>query len=462
MVKSVAAHVRGRLQAGRVEHEGVPLIPPFEIFGVTPPFYVGSALVGAVATYPTGGSLLRNRRRSIARLGVPLLIALSGALWISPTASPQAGTRMTVNRWLSPRPAPETPGFLHADGGHILDENNQPVRLTGLNWFGLETTNYCPHGLWVRSMTLFLDQIRGLGYNCLRVPYCNQMFDPGSVPNGIDFHQDPDLMGKSGVEILDLLVQRAGERGMKIILDRHRPDSGGQSALWYTPQYSEARWISDWVALAKRYKANPTVIGCDLHNEPHNPATWGDGNAMTDWRLAAERAGSAILAVNPNLLIIVEGIEQAGGASYWWGGNLRNARTNPVRLRYSDQLVYSIHDYPASVHDQSWFHDPTYPANLAPLWDVTWGYLIKNQVAPVLIGEFGTKNVTEVDQKWFHTLAGYIMHTGASFTYWSWNPNSGDTGGILNDDWKTIHRDKQKVLQPLLAPQFPPFGDTFW
>lgn len=51
------------------------------------------------------------------------------------------------------------------------------------------------------------------------------------------------------------------------------------------------------------------MIGADLHNEPHGAATWGSGNTNTDWRLAAERCGNAILSVNTNWLIIVEGIE---------------------------------------------------------------------------------------------------------------------------------------------------------
>jgi endoglucanase len=261
-------------------------------------------------------------------------------------------------------------------------------------------------------------------------------------------------VGKTGLQIMDLLVQKAGARGMKIILDRHRPDAGGQSELWYTVQYPEQRWIDDWVMLAKRYRDNPAVIGFDLHNEPHGSATWGDGNLATDWRLAAQRCGNRILAENPNLLIIVEGIEAAGGRYYWWGGNLKNAAAKPVMLNVANQLVYSAHDYPTSVYNQPWFSDPAYPANLRPLWDEFWGHLIKNNVAPVLLGEFGTFYQSTVDRQWFDNLASYLNDTGASFTYWSWNPNSGDTGGILKDDWRTVQTEKQAVLQPLLAPLF--------
>jgi endoglucanase len=343
-------------------------------------------------------------------------------------------------------------GWLQTHGSKIVDDHGNEVRLTGLSWFGLETANYAPHGLWSRSMGSMLDQIARLGYNSIRVPFSSQLFDPGSTPNSIDYNQNPDLQGLDGLHILDKLVDGARARGLRIVLDRHRPDSGAQSPLWYTSAYPEQRWIDDWTMLAHRYAGDATVVGVDLHNEPHDPATWGDGNLQTDWRLAAERAGNAVLAANPKLLIIVEGIQSAGGSTYWWGGNLANAGTAPVRLSQPAQLVYSAHDYPASVFDQTWFQDSTYPANLPGVWDQHWGYLVKQGIAPVWIGEFGTRDATPSDSEWFAAMATYIGQNRMNFSYWSWNPDSGDTGGILQDDWQTVNTNKQQVLQPLLAP----------
>jgi aryl-phospho-beta-D-glucosidase BglC (GH1 family) len=344
-------------------------------------------------------------------------------------------------------------GFFHTSGGDVVDSTGKVVRLTGLSWFGLETPNYTLHGLWqARDIASYLDQIKSLGYNVIRVPYSNQLFDAGSTPNGINFSANPDLVGLDGLHILDRLVAEAGKRDLRLILDRHRPDSGAQSELWYTAQYSEARWISDWVMLATRYQGNSTVIGADLHNEPHGAATWGDGNMSTDWRLAAERAGNAILAVNSDWLIIVEGIEKAGSTSYWWGGNLTAAGQSPVRLNVPNRLVYSPHDYPASVFAQTWFSDPSYPANLAGVWDQYWGYLAKQKIAPIWIGEFGTLDQTTSDQQWLAAMVGYIKGANLSFSYWCWNPDSGDTGGILQDDWQTVNSNKQAALQPILAP----------
>src|SRR5215210_1193697 len=124
--------------------------------------------------------------------------------------------------------------YLHTQGREIVDSNNRVVRLTGVNWFGLETANFAPHGLWTRSMGSMLDQIRDLGYNTIRVPFSSQLFDPGSNPNSIDYSQNQDLVGLTGPQILDKLVAGARARGLKIILDRHRPDANAQSELWYT------------------------------------------------------------------------------------------------------------------------------------------------------------------------------------------------------------------------------------
>ncbi|WP_021597583.1 glycoside hydrolase family 5 protein [Actinomadura welshii] len=362
--------------------------------------------------------------------------------------------------------APETAraaagtGYWQTSGRQLLDAEGRPVRMTGINWFGAETSNYTPHGLWSRGYTDMLDQIKGLGYNTLRLPYSSQLFDPGSTPNSIDYTKNPDLRGLDGLAILDKIVDYAGRIGLKVVLDRHRPDSGGQSALWYTAAYPESRWISDWTMLARHYAGDTTVIGADLHNEPHSPACWGCGDQARDWRLAAERAGNAILAANPNWLIIVEGVNDHEGDNYWWGGNLQGAARDPVRLDVPNRLVYSAHDYATSVYPQPWFDDPSFPSNMAGIWDKNWGHLYKNDVAPVLLGEFGTTLRDPRDQTWLRTLMAYLGEGtgGISFTYWSWNPNSGDTGGILNDDWTTVNTAKQAYLAPYLLGAGDPEG----
>ncbi len=198
-------------------------------------------------------------------------------------------------------------GYLHTDGATIVDASGKAVRLAGVSWFGFETSTVVPHGLDLHPISFYLDKVREMGFNFIRLPFASEMFDPLSIPAWADFN--PELKGFTPLQIMDKIIAGARERGLRVLLDRHRPDSTGQSPLWYTEWYSEKRWIDEWKMLAARYKGDPTVFGVDLHNEPHGAASWGTGDSETDWRLAAQRAGNAVLSVNPDLLIVVEGIE---------------------------------------------------------------------------------------------------------------------------------------------------------
>ncbi|HMA96670.1 MAG TPA: glycoside hydrolase family 5 protein, partial [Polyangiaceae bacterium] len=364
--------------------------------------------------------------------------------------------------------APSASGFLHVSGSQLLDDLGHSARLTGVNWFGFETSNLSPHGLWARDYRSMLKQIHDLGFNSVRIPWCNAMLRPdakassvntyGADPyDGVDPMNEP-LLGKTPLEMMDLVIEAAGELNLKIILDNHsrKPDGYMEEKVWYSEVVSEAQWIADWVFLAEHYRGNRTVVGFDLDNEPHGNATWAAGSADTDWNAAAERCGNAILAVNSDALIIVEGVEKVGTDGYWWGGNLSAARSKPIVLAKPEKLVYSAHEYGPEVFDQPWFADANFPSNLASIWNSHFGFLMKENLGHVLIGEIGIKDRSAASGRagvWFDAFLKYMGST-YSWSFWCWNPNSGDTEGLLGYDWLTPKDWKLDALKPYLAPQF--------
>ncbi|MYS90267.1 MULTISPECIES: cellulase family glycosylhydrolase [Streptomyces] len=387
--------------------------------------------------------MFRTLRRALC-VAAALLLPLAGTQSAHADVDAQAGA-----------------GYWHTSGRQILDAAGQPVRIAGINWFGFETDIHVVHGLWTRDYKSMIDQMKSLGYNTIRMPYSDDILKPGTMPDSINHDgKNTDLRGLTSLQVLDRIVAYAGQAGLKIVLDRHRPDAAGQSALWYTASVPESTWITNLKSLAARYKGNPTVVGIDLHNEPHDPACWGCGDTTRDWRLAAQRAGNAVLSVNPELLIMVEGVQSFNGANGWWGGNLMGVAQYPVQLDVPNRLVYSAHDYATSVAQQSWFSDPSFPANMPGIWDKYWGYIFKQDIAPVWLGEFGTTLQPAVDQKWLSALVTYLRSTSAygadsfHWTFWTWNPNSGDTGGILKDDWQTVDTAKDGYLKAIKAPGF--------
>jgi endoglucanase len=369
---------------------------------------------------------------------------------------------------------------LSTSGANIVDAKGKAVLLRGVNWFGIETETHVPHGLWSRDYKDMLSQMRQMGYNLIRLPYSVESLRQTDI-SGIDYKigSNQELQGKTPLEVMDAVIAEAERQGIFILLDSHclrhqnskTPNDKCIPELWYGDGFTEADWIDTWKMLATRYKNQANVIGADLKNEPHGRASWGTNNIATDWRLAAERCGNAILAINPNWLMVVEGVEKNVPGQklkiHWWGGNLEGVRRFPVRLSRRNKLVYSPHEYGPGVTNQPWFSERSFPKNLLQRWEIGFNYIARKRIAPVLIGEFGGRQTDTVSKEgiWQNKLVRFIAANKLSFAYWSWNPNSGDTGGILLDDWQNVDLPKQQMLSQVLtgiafAPS-PPVGIAF-
>jgi endoglucanase len=369
--------------------------------------------------------------------------------------------------------SPASATFLHRQGNKLFDADGKEVRLTGVNWFGFETSNLAPHGLWTRDWLGVLIQVKEMGFNCIRIPYCDKMLEPGAEAKSIStFGNDTyrgatngainqELLGKTPLEILDIIIGGCKQLGIKVILDNHsrNPDGYIEEKVWATASVSEEKWIANWVMMAKRYKGNNTVVAFDLENEPHGTAAeggaeWGTGVAGKDWKQAAEKCGNAILAENPDALIVVEGVQQVGAETYWWGGNLTGVKAFPIVLSKPEKLVYSPHEYGPEVFAQKWFTAAEFPGNLPGIWDKFFGYLHKGGQSHLLVGEFGIRDAASAEGKagvWFDEFLKY-MGKDYSWTFWCLNPNSGDTGGLLTSDWVTPEQWKLDKLKPYMAP----------
>lgn len=383
-------------------------------------------------------------------------------------------------------------GNWHTSGNQILDANGKEVRMAGINWYGFETPDYLVHGLWAQDYHTVLNTIKSLGYNVIRIPFSNEMVESDPVPTNYTDYADggpvnTQLVGQTALQDLDTIVSYAGSIGLRVILDNHRSEAGESneaSGLWYTSAYPQANWVADWQTMATRYSAsqftyngNPTVIGMDLRNEPHLSGTGSDtgscwtGDTATggcpttltaqNWPVAAEAAGNAILAINPKLLIFVEGNDCYSGVCGWQGGNLIGVASHPVTLSTANQLVYSAHDYGPNLFQQAWFNSSTTPASLDAVWNQYWGYISAAGTAPVWLGEFGTDNTsTDIENtaagsqgQWFESLVAYLGNNSKiNWTYWALNGE--DTYDLLDGNYDATPVSSLKQSE-LASIQFP-------
>jgi len=383
-------------------------------------------------------------------------------------------------------------GYWHTSGSKILDSNGDEVRIAGINWYGFETPDHLVHGLWAQDYHTVLNTIKSLGYNVIRIPFSNEMVETNPVPTNYTTYADGGpvnqaLYGQTALADLDTIVSYAGSIGLRVILDNHRSEAGESNeanGLWYTSAYPQSNWIADWQTMATRYSAskftfsgNPTVIGFDLRNEPHligsgsttgscwtgDTATNGCPSSLTsqNWPVAAEAAGNAVLAINPKLLIFVEGNDCYSGVCGWQGGNLIGVASHPVVLNTPNQLVYSAHDYGPNLFQQAWFNSSTTSASLDATWNKYWGYINADGSAPVWLGEFGTDNTSsDIEStapgsqgQWFESLIGYLQNNPSiNWTYWALNGE--DTYALLdgNYDATPLSALKQSQLESIQFP----------
>ncbi|MBN2735860.1 MAG: cellulase family glycosylhydrolase [Spirochaetales bacterium] len=383
--------------------------------------------------------------------------------------------------------------WLHTNGNQILDKDNNPVWLTGINWFGFNCTERVAHGLYANSLSDMLDICAYRGFNIIRLPFSTEllyewMSGNPKMPQSVNYSVNPGLEGLNSLELFDVLVDEAKARGIKLLIDVHSAmadNSGHVYPLWYDGSFDTSIFMKTWEWFAQRYKNEDTIIAYDLENEPHGGegnaagyAKWDNSNDVNNWKKAAQDTALKILAINPNVLILVEGVEvyrdpttphikQKIDPGYdpstdyltdielhhgWWGGNLMGVKDYPINLgAHQDQLVYSPHDYGPSVYNQPWFEMGQGLSwnQMNVVWDHFWLFIHNQKTAPLLIGEWGG-HMVEPNITWLKLLRRLLIEQKIHHTFWCLNPNSGDTGGILDYAFKGVDEVKYALLEEAL------------
>lgn len=372
-----------------------------------------------------------------------------------------------------------TADWLYTDGSKIFDKDGKQVWLTGVNWFGYNTGTNIFDGVWACELDSTIAEIANRGFNLLRVPISSELlldWEKGVYPEPCyNDYVNPNLAGMNSLEIFDHVISECKKNGIKIMMDIHCATNAAAHyyPVWFTSDLSEKQYLESLRWLANRYADDDTIIAIDLKNEPHGKANdtvraiWNDSEDQYNWKYVATKAANVVLKENPNLLIVVEGIEiypmdlknnsdfhSTNFKEYygtWWGGNLRGVKDFPIDLgRYQNKLVYSPHDYGPSVFMQDWFQGSyTMDSLYKDCWHDNWFYIQEENIAPLLIGEWGGF-MTEPNLTWMTYLRDFIIKNKINHTFWCFNANSGDTGGLVLHDFTTWDEEKYAFVKKAL------------
>ncbi len=405
----------------------------------------------------------------------------------STTASTTSSGNTSSDPVSNPDPARNTEGvagddWLTTEGSHIVDMNGTEVWLTGCNWFGYNTGTNIFDGVWNCNLKDTLKSIADHGFNVLRVPMSAELllqWENGEYPRAnYNNAYNEELNSMNSLEIFDYVLSLCEQNGMKIIIDIHcaKTDAAGHNhPVWYNGNITEDDFVEALSWCADRYKNNDTIIGYDLKNEPHGKASetphaiWNDSDSPDNWKKVAERAGNAVLDANPHALIIIEGIQiypkdiktnnfvstndDDDYYNTWWGANLMAVKDYPIDFgspERNKQIIYSPHDYGPRVYEQPWFQGGfTYESLMKDAWYDYWLYIQEEGIAPIFVGEWG--GFMEGDNlKWMEYFRQLIAEKHLHHTFWCFNANSGDTGGLVKDDFKTWDEEKYNFVKEVL------------
>ncbi|HKE95949.1 MAG TPA: cellulase family glycosylhydrolase [Povalibacter sp.] len=361
-------------------------------------------------------------------------------------------------------------GYTTANG-RIYDASGAEVQVRGISHHGFNSTILQPQFLWAMGWKEQIAQIKSLGFNAVRVPFVPDTLystTPVDQLSYVDPARNPELIGKTPLQVLDLWMAEANRVGLYILLDFHSVSMQRQYPTWFVSNsadfglvynhqaYTAAQWTRDLAFVAKRYAGLKYFFGIDVYNEPNGDVRWVASDTRYSWKAAAESASSAILAANPNLLVFVQGIAgnfdgvERADIPVNWGEDLQPQAYLPLNIPYN-KLVLSPHTYGPDVYNKASFSSTQFPANLAADWDALFGQF--SLTYPVVPGEWGghygngaggAKDVT-----WQNAFVDYLLKKGIrNGFYWCYTPNSGDTGGILDDNLN-VRQDKMTLLKRL-------------
>lgn len=320
-------------------------------------------------------------------------------------------------------------------GGSLWYNKTTPFYLRGVNWFGYETECHIVHGLWINTMDSYFQILSDtIKMNALRIPFSFETIANWENPPKSDcVTANPWLQTLSIRDSLHILFQKATDHHMAILLDFHTIEDKITDYLVSDTVTLEQTFFM-WEKIVREFHIYDNFMGIDLKNEPHGSITWNE------WGAYVSRVIKYVHGTFPQFrgFFFVEGVQDFTTKSVW-GGSFTGLQQNMIHVIPHRQIVFSPHIYGNSIRGDIANNDTD------DLFDYWFGNIrFQFPLNAIVIGEIGGMNIGD-DFNWHQKIKEYLKKRELrNAFYWCLNPNSYDTGGILQYDWRTI--DERKTL----------------
>lgn len=341
------------------------------------------------------------------------------------------------------------PGLYSKDGALYVGDDI-PFFIKGSSWYGMEEEGRVLGGFDKTSVLKVLNFLAKNNFNAVRVPLSVENIMDKSQSQIMSNIANSDYIADNYIDFLRTFTRQAAKKGILVLLDIHRLDNRDitSKGYWYSTDIPEIRLKRAWEKLCKRLGDEWNIMGADLFNEPWD-ALWGNANKTEDWKAAAEELGDQIHEECPSWTLFIQGVGGRPNVTHtnvFWAENLRVMEHKPPELKLRNKVVLSPHVYGPGVHNQTYFETENFPGNMPDIWDDHFGTVHNETGFATVVGEWGGF-YTGKDKIWQDKFFEYLAEKGMGFFYWCVNPESGDTGGLLQKDWMKPEHAKLKLLE---------------
>ena len=337
-------------------------------------------------------------------------------------------------------------GFYTSQGN--IYRNGDFVNFNGVVWTGFNTEAKVLHGLWARNWKEMIVQLKTeIGANSIKIPICASILNGDSVAS-IDYDLNSDLEDLNSLQILDLVANELHNQGIYFVISLDKTDSTCTKSpdLWYSDEYSNEDFVKDLKFISRRYNTSEYFAGIEILGSLGNRATWGAGNSATDWNLELEKIIPEIVEANPNILILIPGLEKKPNCSV----NSKNLdisfisqlKCDKLRIdsRYKSKVVFS-----PSIKLKNFDFDSN---SINDDLNSQFNYFLETNEGFLPSSWNSVDPNDSLNLKYENKIVEYLIKNNiCSSFYYALNPSSGENLGLINSDWTTINSSRIENLK---------------
>ena len=238
---------------------------------------------------------------------------------------------------------------------------------------------------------------------------------------------------------IDQAIFFAESAGLDVILDLHWSDRGDSTVTTLggtndtagsstQQQMADANSVVFWSQVADKYKGDGHVF-FELYNEPNGISwdVWLNGGTVAGFTaVGMQKLYDTVRATGAQNLVI------AGGTS--WAFDLSGVAGHRIN---GYNILYATHPYKSNDSQGQ--------------WPGSFGYLAQQNIAPVIITEFGDNRSKICTGDWDQALTAYAATLQISWTAWAWYPGDPCQFPALISDWSHTETVQGTAIHDALA-----------